>query len=215
MLHDFYVDDLLTGTSTIQEALKIKEQTRELGMEGGFELTKWSSNHFSLRDIEGLCRKEFELASSHNNETRALDVIWNCESDVFKFTSIGHLLPERPTKRSILSRIALVFDPLGWLGSSVIIAKFIMQELWQAKIDWDESISNELYMLWREYEGKIQSLSDIKIPRKVIIFKRGQESKILEIHGFLDTSQRTYAFIFNLFQTMVNVGVTCCVPNPE
>lgn len=162
-------------------------------MKGGFELTKWSSNHFSLRDIEGLCKKEFELASSHNNETRALGVIWNCESDVFKFTSIGHLLPlERPTKRSILSRIALVFDPLGWLGSSVIIAKFIMQELWQAKIDWDESISNELYTLWREYEGKIQSLSDIKIPRKVIIFKRGQEPKILEIHGFSDTSQRAY-----------------------
>jgi len=192
-LRDFYVDDLLTGASTIQEALEIKRETIELLMKGGFELTKWSSNHFSLRDIEGLYKKEFELTSSHNNETRALGVIWNCESDVFKFTGIGHLPPlERPTKRSILSRIALVFDPLGWLGPSVIIAKLIMQELWQAKIDWDESISNELHTLWREYENKIQFLSDIEIPRKVITFKQEQGSKILEIHGFSDASQRAY-----------------------
>jgi len=192
-LRDFYVDDLLTGASTIHEALEIKRQTIELLMKGGFELTKWSSNHSSLGDIEGLCKKEFELAVSHNNETRALGVIWNYESDVFKFTSIGHLPPlERPTKRSILSRIALVCDPLEWLGPSVIIAKLIMQELWQANIDWDESISNELHTLWREYEGKIQFLSDIEIPRKVITFKQRQGSKVLEIHGFSDASQRAY-----------------------
>lgn len=80
--------------------------------------------------------KELELAVDHNNETRALGVIWNCESDVFKFISIGHHPPlEKPTKYSVLSRIALVFDPLGWLGPSVIIAKFLIQKLWQTKID--------------------------------------------------------------------------------
>ena len=83
-------------------------------------------------------------------------MIWNCETDIFKFESIGQHSPlERPTKRSILSRIVLMFDPLELLGPLVVIAKIIMQDLWCVKVDWDESISNELHMLWREYEHKL------------------------------------------------------------
>ncbi|XP_039315197.1 uncharacterized protein LOC120359860 [Solenopsis invicta] len=188
-LRDFYVDDLLTGASTLKQALKIKEQATELLNRGGFELTKWSSNHASLRDSKVPCSKEFSLAVDHSNETRALGVSWNCESDIFKFTSIGHHQPlEKPTKRSILSRIALIFDPLGLLGPSVIIAKLLMQELWRSKLDWDESISNESHTLWREYEGKLQILRNIGIPRMVVC----NEMQNVEIHGFSDASQQAY-----------------------
>ncbi|XP_067206332.1 uncharacterized protein [Linepithema humile] len=190
VLRDFYVDDLLTGASTLQEATEIKKQTIELLKGGGFELTKWSSNHSSLKDIGVPHKKEFNLTLDYNNETRALGIVWNCDSDVFKFISIGHQIPlENPTKRSILSRIALVFDPLGLLGPSVIIAKLLMQELWRTKIDWDESISNELYTLWREYECKLQILSRIEISRKVITYDTTQG---IEIHGFSDASQQAY-----------------------
>lgn len=99
IVRDFYVDDLLTGSSTLQEASEIKRQTIELLRKGGFELTKWSSNHSSLRDVEYRHKKEFGLVADHSNETRTLGVTWNCEADLFKFISIGHHPPlERPTK---------------------------------------------------------------------------------------------------------------------
>lgn len=108
-MRDFYVDDLLTGSSTLQEALEIKKQTVELLERDGFKLTKWSSNHSSLQDVEGRREKELEIAVDRNSETRALGVVWNCKSNVFKFTSVEHHPTlEKPTKRSILSRIALV-----------------------------------------------------------------------------------------------------------
>lgn len=189
-LRDFYVDDLLTGASTIQEATEIKEQITKLLKGGGFELTKWSSNHSSLRDEKTSDNKELNLIVDHNSEIRALGMIWDCNCDVFKFTSIRQLPPlEKSTKRSILSRIALIFDPLGLLGPSVIIAKLLMQELWRSRVDWDESISSELHTLWKEYECKLRSLSNIKIPRKVIDCK---EVQTIELHGFSDASQNAY-----------------------
>lgn len=187
VLRDFYVDDLITGASTLQEALKIKKQTSELLSKGGFELTKWSSNHPSLQNAEGPHNKELYLSSEYDRETRALGLVWSCQSDVFKFTSIGHHFPlERPTKRSILARIALIFDPLGLLGPSIIIAKIIMQELWRSKIDWDEALSSELHTQWKEYEFKLRTLSNIEILRKVITVSEVQG---LEVHGFCDASQ--------------------------
>jgi len=129
-LRDFYVDDLLTCASTLQEPLEIKQQTIKLLKKGGFELTKWSSNQDSLRDVEGSHEKEFKLGVDHNSQTRALGVSWDCNWDVIKFISIRQHPPlKRPTKRIILARIALIFDPLGLLGPSVIIAKLLMQKL--------------------------------------------------------------------------------------
>jgi len=201
-LRDFYVDDLLTGASTLQEALEIKQQTIDLLKKGGFELTKWSSNHESLRGIEGSREKEFNSGVDHNSQTRALGVSWDCDLDVIKLISIGQHPPlMRPTKRTILARIALIFDPLGLLGPSVIIAKLLMQKLWRAKIDWDESISNELHILWREYESKLQFLSNIEISRKVIKFTERQR---VEIHGFSDASEQAYGACIYIRTTSVD-----------
>jgi len=74
VLRDFYVDDLLTGASTLQEALEIKQQTIELLKKVGSELTKWSSNHDSLWGVEGSHEKEVNLGVDHNSQTRALGV---------------------------------------------------------------------------------------------------------------------------------------------
>ncbi|XP_018374037.1 PREDICTED: uncharacterized protein LOC108768190, partial [Trachymyrmex cornetzi] len=190
ILRDFYVDDLLTGASTFSEALEIKKQTVELLAKGGFDLVKWSSNHAALQDSQGPHKKKFDLVGDRNVEARTLGVIWNCQADVFKFEGVEQHPPlERPTKCSILSRIALIFDPLGLLGPSVLIAKIIMQDLWRAKVDWDESISNELHTLWREYERKLQVLSNIEITRKVVTFN---EIQFREIHGFSDASEQAY-----------------------
>ncbi|XP_018401738.1 PREDICTED: uncharacterized protein LOC108778911 [Cyphomyrmex costatus] len=148
ILRDFYVDDLLTGASTLQEALEIKTQTIELLKRGGFELRKWSSNSSSLRDAQGTHKKRFILAGDH-----------------------------------------------GLLGPSIVIAKIIMQELWRAKVDWDESISHELHTRWKEYEHKLQSLGSIEISRKVIT---SDDVQVREIHGFSDASQQAYgAFMYS------------------
>ncbi|XP_072400634.1 uncharacterized protein [Diabrotica undecimpunctata] len=44
ILHDFYVDDLLTGAETVNEIIQIKEQITSLLLRHGFPLRKWISN---------------------------------------------------------------------------------------------------------------------------------------------------------------------------
>lgn len=42
--NDFYVDDLMTGTETIEEAVILKKELEEMFTKAGFTLTKWQSN---------------------------------------------------------------------------------------------------------------------------------------------------------------------------
>ena len=41
--NDFYVDDLLSGTSTLQDAIKVRKEMSTLLQTAGFTLRKWAS----------------------------------------------------------------------------------------------------------------------------------------------------------------------------
>jgi len=108
-------------------------------------------------------------------------------SDSFKFSSLAYFSPlEKPTKRSILSRIALIFDLLGLLGPVTLLAKVIMQDLWRLRMDWDESIPLDHLIRWQRYENELQNLRNISIPRRVISL---DQPIYLEMHGFADASE--------------------------
>jgi hypothetical protein len=48
--NDFYVDDLLSGTSTIEEAIKMQQEISSLLQTAGLTLRKWASNHTTFFD---------------------------------------------------------------------------------------------------------------------------------------------------------------------
>jgi hypothetical protein len=43
--NDFYVDDLLSGTSNLQDAIILQQELSTLLQTAGFTLWKWASNH--------------------------------------------------------------------------------------------------------------------------------------------------------------------------
>ncbi|GFW34742.1 DUF1758 domain-containing protein [Trichonephila clavipes] len=78
-LEDFYVDDLITGTNSKEDAKKLVSQVIELMKKGGFPIRKWASNESSV--LESL---PTELRSSsgslHIEEDhlmKILGIIWN------------------------------------------------------------------------------------------------------------------------------------------
>lgn len=169
----------------------IKTETTQLLQEGKFELRKWASNIPCFQDNQSSSnQKEFITSPDKQCETRTLGITWNCNDDKFHFSSILHLLPlDTPTKRSILSRIALVFDPFGLLGPATLTAKIIMQDLWRLKINWDESIPLDINTKWRRYEMELAALRQVSIPRRVISI---DHYIYLELHGFSDASEFAY-----------------------
>lgn len=93
------------------------------------------------------------------------------------------------TKRVILSAIAQIFDPLSLIGPILVVAKIIMQQLWSLNLSWDESIPQELYCKWKDYQVSLKSLNDLKIPHRI---RNLHSSKKIDIHGFSDASERAY-----------------------
>ncbi|XP_011868252.1 PREDICTED: uncharacterized protein LOC105562212, partial [Vollenhovia emeryi] len=93
------------------------------------------------------------------------------------------------TKRSILSQVAQIFDPLGLLGPVIVTAKGIIQQLWKMQISWDESLPMDLQTKWSRYILDLQGLKKLNIPRKII---GGSQDARKEIHGFCDASEHAY-----------------------
>ena len=47
----------------------------------------------------------------------------------------------RYTKRSILSLVSSIYDPLGWVIPLTVRRKMFLQTLWKEKRDWDEKLN--------------------------------------------------------------------------
>ncbi|XP_076383917.1 uncharacterized protein LOC143261233 [Megalopta genalis] len=185
IINDFYVDDLLTGTETILDAQKLKDEITNILEQAGFQLRKWATNSPNI--LKNMLESVEEKEISIDKDPKTLGLLWSPDEDLLRF-SLSFEKHRRVTKRVILSEIAQIFDPLGIIGPIITRAKIIMQELWQLKTGWDESISQELHTQWQQYRNDLQELVSLKIPRGVAMGKL----ESTEIHGFSDASERAY-----------------------
>lgn len=66
-----------------------------------------------------------------------------------------------------------------------------MQKLWQLKIDWDESVPQELHQTWLNFCEQLNVLNSMTFQRKVV---EGTED--IQLHGFCDASEVGYGACF-------------------
>ena len=92
------------------------------------------------------------------------------------------------TKRSITSIIAQIFDPLGLAGPAIVAAKVILQRLWSLRLDWDESLPQELHTIWERVYNNLVNINKVDIDRYVI----SPNASSVEFHGFCDASEVAY-----------------------
>ncbi|XP_050294309.1 uncharacterized protein LOC126734653 [Anthonomus grandis grandis] len=181
---DFYVDDLLTGAQTVDELRQIKEDIHDLLMKYGFPLGKWASNEPTLTSDSSIHSISFDT----DIPSKTLGLLWNHISDTLEY-KIGPIESStRVTKRTILSSISQIFDPLGLLSPVTIPAKIILQQLWKLKISWDKSIPMDLFTIWSSYRTQLVELNNLKIPRLTLC---GNPIE-LQLHGFSDAAEPGY-----------------------
>jgi len=189
--NNIYVDDVLFGTDDIPLLCQIRDQVCELLGRGKFELRKWSSNAVKL--LEDLAVENHGLACTKvlqtDEQLKILGINWNPSLDVFQFSTA---LPDvRPnTKRSILSTIAKIFDPLGWSTPVTVVAKIFLQQLWLQKLEWDDILPSNLNKQWESIQSSLAGLNNLKIDRWI---RQGSDTLHCELHGFSDASTTAYA----------------------
>jgi len=186
---DFYMDDLITGANSIDEARTIRDQVSALLAKGGFVLRKWTSNREELlRDLPGQITDNSILELDKDGTAKTLGIKWNQSKDLFQY-SIKISDSTSCTKRKILSIIARIFDPLGLLAPVIVTAKILIQELWKLQIGWDESLPLDILTKWSSYVTEMQQLNGFCVKRHV----GGSESDSeIQLHGFCDASERAY-----------------------
>ncbi|XP_076624584.1 uncharacterized protein LOC143343501 [Colletes latitarsis] len=200
VLEDFYVDDLLTGAHTYEDARLIRDELIGLCNKGGLKLRQWASNDDRLLDSLNDRTDSAYVRLDLDETVKTLGLRWNAKKDALSYSISDLETGRRITKRTTLSQIASLFDPLGLLGPIIAHAKIIMQALWQLKLDWDESVPTDIHTAWTQYCQELTLLRDISFCRQVTA--KNYES--VELHGFCDASERAYGACIYLRSTMKN-----------
>lgn len=185
-----YMDDIFGGADTLEQAQEIQEQLIQLCMAGGFPLQKWASNDEKLRTNTSILQENpttpIEIETSL---IKILGIFWRPSTDSFHFTA-QTTSTDKITKRTILSEIARIFDPLGFISPVTVRAKIILQELWLAKVGWDDLLPSEMSIRWRTFLQQLQDLHQLSIPRWLHFSTTAYS---IELHGFSDASQLAMA----------------------
>jgi hypothetical protein len=107
--------------------------------------------------------------------------------DVFQY--VVQISQGEITKRSMLSEFSMIFYPLGLLVPVTIRAKFIIQELWAQKMDWDQPPLSKLQIRWRKFHRNLHHVNRIQIPGRMTA---NHEVTCKQLHVFCDASNLAY-----------------------
>ncbi|XP_073990904.1 uncharacterized protein isoform X2 [Rhodnius prolixus] len=190
-----FVDDICVGAYTLPEATALRDEVIALLATGGFTLRKWVSNHPFI--LDGLPSDHcITTVSEVSSPIALLGTHWDPKQDTL---SISAEFKARPaavfTKRRILSTIAQIFDPCGWLSPFTMTAKCFIQRLWGLPLDWDTPFDSDLVEEWSVIFSSFSLISSCFINRPL---PHTSAREPIALHGFCDASKRGYAAVLYL-----------------
>ncbi|XP_062709057.1 uncharacterized protein LOC134288379 [Aedes albopictus] len=215
-----YVDDYLDSVDSVDEAVQLAVDVKTVHERAGFQIRHWTSNSPDvLRRIGEQNTQEMKsfVMDKGSQQERILGMVWQSNEDVFSYTTTFRSELERlfdvaviPTKREVLRLVVSLFDPLGLVASFVVEGKVIIQEIWRAKVGWDERIPAEILPRWQQWLEVLRSLDGVKIPRCYFPGYSKEAYDSLELHVFVDASESAYATV-GYFRIVDKGEVRCCL----
>ena len=187
----FYVDDLICGGESATEVQELASLTVDVLGKASMKLHKWSTNNTGLKhDLSQ------SLAMNPNSQIKVLGIPWDTGTDRImldhkNFTGISD--QTYITKRLVVSIVASVYDPLGFVAPVVVVAKVLIQTLHKMKLGWDEIIPDNLQKDFLSFCRELNNLQEWHIPR--CYYQGGVSVHHTELHGFCDSSQHAFAAI--------------------
>ena len=180
-----YVDNLFHATDSERELIQFYKESRELLEEGGFRLRQWSSNHETIKKLA-----EAQEIWDDSEFVGALGMLWKPSNDRF-YLKMALEWDGKYTKRSVLSFMNAVFDPLCKLCPIHIRNRLFLQRLWKDKYLWDQSFEHntELATRWIKLMDETKTATQYSWSRPVIIAHN------TELHIFADASKEAYGAV--------------------
>ncbi|CAB3219801.1 unnamed protein product [Arctia plantaginis] len=197
LIKNSYVDDLNGGADNLQDALELRDELISITSSAGYELRKWSSNVPQL--LRGLPTDYLETPRQFDgldegSLSKVLGIQWNPVSDCFTY-AVNLPSDGKVTRPNILSLVARLYDPLGWICPVIFRMKLLLQTLLggsdgQRKVDWDSPAPLEIIQQWQELISDLPKLQQVTIPR---CLKPEFNVTRYTLHGFSDGSSLGYS----------------------
>ncbi|XP_042632019.1 uncharacterized protein LOC122148737 [Cyprinus carpio] len=208
---NFY--DGLISVQTETEAIQLIKESREFCFTGRLRLQKFVSNServmATIPEKERATVKDLDMALSLPQMERALGVEWCITSDSFKFRV--QVKPNPVTRRGVLSTVASVYDPLGFMAPFVfLLGKQILQQMCKEKVSWDEEVPENLRPRWESWIRNSPNLAEMEIKRDFLPSNFGG-AIMYELHHFADASVTGYGECSYLRAINKSNKVHCCL----
>lgn len=190
---NFYVDDLISGSHSIQDAKdQIQKITKTLEA-GKLPLVKWSSNDPRVLEDLDECKKITalkDLRTEPDPKIKLLGLTYHPVSDEFgfKMPSIEQI---KYTKRGTLSLMASIFDPSNWLLPVVMMFRILIQGMWRNQLTWDEEIDPDSRKKLEKLTSNLFRLNSFRLTR----WYGATQSSEMELVGLCDSSMDAFAAV--------------------
>lgn len=192
IFRDMYVDDLITGFNDEQQGIAICNEISGILKSASFSLRKWVSNSNTILNGLNDTSDSFGILDlGENDRIKTLGVQWVSKSDLLGYRVANYFEHSPITKRTLLSTIARLYDPLGLVSPCIILSKILIQKLWSLKLSWDDLVPPDLKEKWKLFQSQLVILNTLKIPR----FITCENAVNVEIHGFSDASINAYSAV--------------------
>ena len=188
-----YVHNLITGTNTVEETVKLYHGAKTIFKEAFMNLRDWSSNSHQVNqviDFNGRASCDLAKVLCHNWNLEIVSITLKRSTNILESAS--------PTKRYVFKELASVFDPLGLESTIVLKGTIFIQSLWDKHLEWDGAISNDELTTWKAIRSEFSKLSNFQINRCVAI--KSSENVKTRLLCFCDASSRAYATTVYLIQ---------------
>ena len=188
---NMFVDNFLTGTDEVEEALELIHDSTSILQQAEMNLRQWVSNDTQVGSALAVEFSGIDLGTVQEERIPVLGIQWIPGSDVFAFK--GPRIPPtlRVTKRTVLSTFSKFFDPSGWAAPFVVTVKTLFQELWELDLPWDMPVPPDIEARFRRWLSDIEIIKNWSIPRCYTPIGWSGVEKF-ELHAFGDASPKSY-----------------------
>lgn len=137
----------MISVPTVKEAKELIVEAQELSKRAGLRVHKFNSNQKEVvSSIAPTERAVTTDALGFNPNTTPegciLGIWWSVANDTFGFNISAKEHP--PTRRGLLSVVASLYDPLGFVVPFTLSGKCILQEMYCRSTGWDDPVPKRL-----------------------------------------------------------------------
>lgn len=188
---NIYVDNLITGTQSVNQAKELYTVSKQLFKDASMNLRDWMSNSQEVLDEIPVCD------GAKGERMKILGLNWTVKEDYLTLT--GQIAgTSMLSKRTVLQQVASIYDPLGLYSPVILRGKLFLQALWNQKISWDRLLSNQDKAKWYILSEDLKEITSCNFPRCIGLVQEGHIKYQLLV--FCDASKYAYAAAVYLLQ---------------